>query len=166
MNWPGTFQREYPPIDVSKVYERPTRAPAKNLTDTQHKFDGITSNMVHYQKWNVSPRPRYIDFHEGHTYVPPVDKFTATSTTQATFVPKSAPIPDAFRPDDKAIDKTGAQDFRTINRLTYTQPGVTQGLTRQQKKRLFKELLKRKGKENPLDMMEGYQMKGTAIATH
>ena len=154
------FQMDYPALDVSQTYKPPVKVQSNRRAGTLPKFDDTTSNKLFFQQWHVTPRVRYTDFHEGHSYVPPREKFDAKSTTHDTYVGRSAPVPHSYKPEEKPIDQKGTFDFKTMNKMEFQPPKMSERLTREQKKQILKELRRRKAAEARFDTANFYMPVG------
>ena len=135
---------DYRPIDTKTAYVAPAKPTQSIKPNTVPKFDDRTMNKFFFKKWDVEPRPRHGDFHEAHTYVPPVDKFQPTTTTGDTFVSKKADVPQSYKPEQVAVKQEGEQDFNTMYKMTFKQPNPLKNLNKQQAALLLKELRQRK----------------------
>jgi len=136
---------DYRPFDVNDVYIPPRKAAHEQKPkEKQPKLDDRTMNNHFFKKWNVEPRKTYGDFHEGHTYVPPTEKFSTVSTTQATYLGKQTNIPETFKPESHMVEATGEHDFNTVYKVTFGDTSSTKKMSKQQKAALYKELKKRK----------------------
>ena len=90
--------------------------------EQQPRLDDVTMNNHFYKKWNVQPRERFGDFHEGHKYVPPMDKFNVVSTNRDTYNNTKADPVINYKPKNVAVTREGKIDFDTVNSMTYTEP--------------------------------------------
>lgn len=89
------------------------------MAEEKPRFEGMTTYKALHKNWGAKPRVRYGDFHEGHKYMPPKDKFDGNSTTLATFLPKVAEPVHTYRPEETEYNKQGKLDFTTVNSETY-----------------------------------------------
>ena len=74
-------------------------AQAKQAQDYGHRFTGKTTNSVHFQQWNVSPRIRHGDRSE-ITYRPSNHPFNVKSETSTNFVPMTVRPSKSCKPLD------------------------------------------------------------------
>ncbi|CAH1797421.1 unnamed protein product [Owenia fusiformis] len=110
---------DYKPVDLKAAHNPRVSMPASKSTEHKPKFDGQTMNNIMFKDPKVKQRVRYVDFHEGHTYVPPSDKFNGHSTTKSTFVPLKADPVINYKPDQKPIVREGSVDYNTVHKSTY-----------------------------------------------
>ena len=137
------LQRDFPPIDVRAVYRPPAKIQATERRSVP-KFHSVTTHSHFFKHHPVAPRVKHGDFHEGHQYVPPKDKFTAVSTTHDTFQGQMAPVPPPFKPMERPVETSGELDFRTVHRTTYNCPTMAHQLPKYQRKVLLNHLRQRK----------------------
>ena len=100
-------QRDFKPIALQHAYIAPVRMPEARV-DTLPKFNAETSNKFFFKKWDVGPRKRYVDFHEGHKYIPPQEVFDGKSTTRETFKGEKTAVRPPFKPAQHAVAGGGA----------------------------------------------------------
>ena len=138
------FQLDYKPIEVKNVFVAPAKPPQNSKISNEAKFDDGTMNKDFFKKWDVEPRVRHGDFHEAHTYIPPAERFNASTTTGDTFVTKKAEVPQSYKPEASAINKEGQHDFNTSYKVTFQQPNPLKNLDKRQAAMLLRELKQRK----------------------
>ncbi len=74
-------------------------AQAKQAQDYGQRFTGKTTNRVHFQYWNVSPRIRHGDRSE-RIYRPSNQPFNVQSETSTSFVPMTVRPSESCKPLD------------------------------------------------------------------
>ena len=129
---------------MNLVYQPPVRQPLSKTDKPDLPFDGVTMNKTQFKKYDVKPRVRYGDLHEGHKYVPPTEKYIISSTNQDTFVPKNGEIPKSYKPEQKAINTAGEHDFTTSYRTNFNEPNKLSTLNKSQQDYLLAQLRMRK----------------------
>lgn len=133
---------DYQPLDITKAYQPPPKPPQTKYVDTKPPLDCTTMFQEHFKPYNVSPRPRFGDFHEKNSYFPPTTALQTNTTTGDTYIEKKPESISNFKPDDKPIALIGEHDFNTTHRLTYVQP--KKRILRKDAKKLLSELRKMK----------------------
>ena len=111
----------------------------------------------------MSPRQRHGDFHEAHHYIPPMEKFDVTTTTHATFVPKTGEMRPSLKPKDHRVGGEGTHDFNTVNMVEYKKPNMAGRLNRSNAKFLLKELRQRHDRESKALELQTSKQGGQAV---
>ncbi|CAD5118516.1 unnamed protein product [Dimorphilus gyrociliatus] len=133
---------DYQPLDVAKAYQPPPKPPQTKYVDTKPPLDCTTMFQEHFKPYNVSPRPRFGDFHEKNSYLPPTASLQTSTTTGETFIEKKPETIMNYKPEDKPIALIGEHDFNTTHRLTYVTP--KKRILKKDAKKLLAELRKLK----------------------
>ena len=116
--------------------------------DTLPKFNAETSNKFFFKKWDVGPRKRYVDFHEGHKYIPPQEVFDGKSTTRETFKGEKTAVRPPFKPAQHAMAGEGRIDFDTMYKTTFSEPSMVKVLSKDKANRVLNDLRRRKRQES------------------
>lgn len=138
------IQRDFKPIDIKSAYVAPVKPKEEKRHRATQKLDDCTMNKHFFKRWEPQPPIRYGDFHESHTYVPPLSKFEGTTTTGDTYLGEPAPVPPCFFPKEQLGVTGGKVDFNTVYKSSFNQPNKIKGLTRHQATQLLHELRQRK----------------------
>jgi len=121
------FQRDFPPIDISSL-PRLRITPLKStlsISDQTGPMETMSMSRYHYHPHeNAAPRRNYGELLSS-IYIPPVDKFQATTTTAETYQGRSGVPARPFIPEIQSINRTGAQDHNTSYRVDYHPHGLS-----------------------------------------
>lgn len=120
-------QRDFPPIDIGSL-PRIRITPLKSnlsISDQTGPMESMTMSRYHYQPYeNVGSRRNFGELLPS-VYIPPLEKFQATTTTGETYQGRTGPPARPYIPEIQSINRAGTQDHNTSYRVDYHPHGLS-----------------------------------------